>query len=333
MIWKASRILAIALLAAEVSACALDAQPDRAPAIVYECPDGLDIVVRTGPGEIDLFLPDRYAVLRQAQAASGTKYQAGDLGFWSKGDEATLEMGNSRVAGCRRNHARAPWEGARLRGAAFRATGNEPGWHLEIYPGSQITFVTDLGETELQTTAPEPELDHSTGVRVYHADAEAHDLRITIEAEACRDSMSGARFSSTVHVALDGREYRGCGRELGPVFAGRWRLERFGGGDTARAPVEGSEPSLLLDAWGLVSGSGGCNRFSGGYEFAERPSLSFRPLASTMMACSEPLGSQESRFLDALANTNGYRISGSELSLVDREAAVLLVFSSAGQTP
>lgn len=39
-------------------------------------------------------------------------------------------------------------------------------------------------------------------------------IMVQIEGTACRDSMSGERFESTVTVTLNGKSYRGCGHAL-----------------------------------------------------------------------------------------------------------------------
>lgn len=73
---------------------------------VYECAsEGFAFTIRTGPGEIALWLPERfdnrYLVLGQVRAASGAKYQDGDVMVWTKGAEAALAIGGESFAGCR----------------------------------------------------------------------------------------------------------------------------------------------------------------------------------------------------------------------------------------
>ena len=59
--------------------------------LVYECAD-YEFVARLGPGEMAIWLEDRYMILSQVRAASGVKYQEGDTEFWMKGDEASLKL-------------------------------------------------------------------------------------------------------------------------------------------------------------------------------------------------------------------------------------------------
>jgi uncharacterized lipoprotein YbaY len=106
------------------------------------------------------------------------------------------------------------WEVARRRGVDFRATGNEPGWWLEIAEGERIAFATDYGATRVVAPAPPPRVEAAAARTTYHAVAEAHDLAVVIEARPCRDDMSGEAFEAAVTVTLDGRVHRGCGRAL-----------------------------------------------------------------------------------------------------------------------
>ena len=88
--------------------------------------------------------------------------------------------------------------------------------------------------------------------------------------------------------------------------------------------VGGSGQTLLLDG-GHASGSGGCNRFAGGYAFAHGRA-SFEPLASTRMA--EPAVLQaESDFLSALERTVHASLANGELVLADTAGTELLRFA------
>lgn len=79
--------------------------------MVYDC-NGFDFVTRLGPGEMALWLPQRYLVLSQVRSGSGAKYQEGDVIFWSKGNEAMLQLGDVTHHDCRLQPGRVPWEEA-----------------------------------------------------------------------------------------------------------------------------------------------------------------------------------------------------------------------------
>lgn len=191
-----------------------DYSPDPRPlgkTMVYECAD-YEFIARLGPGEMAVWLEDRYIILSRVRSASGVKYEEGSTVFFSKGDEAMLELDGERYTSCELAPARAPWEDARRRGVNFRAVGNEPGWHLEIQQGRQILFVSDYGMRRVMVPDPGEKLDGE--VRIFHATTDSHDLRVHIVEEDCRDTMKGDRYPSEVSVQINGKLYLGCGRDL-----------------------------------------------------------------------------------------------------------------------
>lgn len=104
------------------------------------------------------------------------------------------------------------WNEARRRGVDFRASGNEPGWYLEIFSGDSLRLVADYGERRVNAPVGPPVLTDS--MRAWQAQSETYHLSIIAEPLPCTDSMSGMRHPSTVTVILDGRAYHGCGRDL-----------------------------------------------------------------------------------------------------------------------
>lgn len=78
-------------------------------------------------------------------------------------------------------------------------------------PHPQPSRRPPLRENEAVTPAPTPKTDPETGARVYHAVADANDLRVAIERTPCTDVMSGKPFATTVTVTLNGQTYGGCG--------------------------------------------------------------------------------------------------------------------------
>jgi heat shock protein HslJ len=79
---------------------------------------------------------------------------------------------------------------------------------------------------------------------------------------------------------------------------------------------------LTLDgAQNRYSGSSGCNRLNGGFKL-DGHSLHFKATASTMMACPEPLMTQEQAFTKMLQSVTGYRISGRTLELLAGDKTV-----------
>jgi putative lipoprotein len=195
--------------------------PDPRPlarTLVYQCPgpggEVHEFVARLGPGEMALWLADRYLVLSRVHSASGVKYQEGDVMFWMKGEGAMLDAGAERYRDCRRVPAREPWEDARRRGVSFRATGHGPGWFLELSREGGLLYVGDDGATRLQSSAVDRET--AKGVITLQGSADGHQLRVEVVEGVCTDSMQGATFPRHVTVQVDGERYRGCGMDLPP---------------------------------------------------------------------------------------------------------------------
>ena len=79
---------------------------------------------------------------------------------------------------------------------------------------------------------------------------------------------------------------------------------------------------------GRVSGSDGCNRYNTTYA-ADGTNLLFdQPIATTMMACPEPIMVQATAYLQALGQTATYQNDGQQLSLLDASGKELVTFAA-----
>lgn len=108
--------------------------------------------------------------------------------------------------------ARDVWHAAQLRGVAFRAIGQEPGWLLEITNGEEILLVTDYGSTRTSMPYVEPVVYQEERRTQYVVDS--HDTVVEIRGEPCTDTMSGESFEVSVTLFLKDKELHGCGRAL-----------------------------------------------------------------------------------------------------------------------
>jgi membrane-bound inhibitor of C-type lysozyme len=191
-------------------------QPDQSDAktYVYECSDGYGFVARIQMEKVWLFLPEKTISLPHVLSGSGAKYSEDQITYWSKGDEALLEIGDEKHTKCKNNRAMAIWEDAKLRGVDFRAIGNEPGWNLEIIKSNKIVFVGDYGQQRYEFITTEPSIDPQSRTTAYDVQNDTHELSVIIKGRRCRDTMSGEQFETTVTVILDGKKYRGCGKAL-----------------------------------------------------------------------------------------------------------------------
>lgn len=107
----------------------------------------------------------------------------------------------------------------------------------------------------------------------------------------------------------------GCSSISG-AFAGASTLTGTSWQLTELAGQPGARQTLQFDSsQGRVSGNGGCNNFSGGYQWSGK-SLKMGPLASTRRGCVDDTTSrQESAFLKALEDTRTWQVDGKVLIL------------------
>jgi heat shock protein HslJ len=113
-----------------------------------------------------------------------------------------------------------------------------------------------------------------------------------------------------------------------PLAGTTWTLSSIAAGDAVMSVVSGTEITTVFAADETVSGSAGCNSFSGMYTLAG-DRLSFSPLATTKMACAGYVMTQERVFLDAMSKVSSFTIEGAQLTLQDRSGAMLLGFDGA----
>lgn len=89
------------------------------------------------------------------------------------------------------------------------ARGTEPFWGVEV---------NDAGIVWRQPSEPKeislgvPQTQDAEGTVRYHASNNGHTLELLVDAQACRDAMSGEFFAYSARAVLDGKEFTGCAR-------------------------------------------------------------------------------------------------------------------------
>ena len=105
-----------------------------------------------------------------------------------------------------------------------------------------------------------------------------------------------------------------------------WKLVSLGERPVAAPERQGEAHLILHPADGRVSGSGGCNRFTGSYEL-DGEKLTFGSIAGTLMAC--PAGMDiEREFLAALKEARKARVLVQQLQLFDAVGEPLTRFEA-----
>ena len=170
--------------------------------------------------------------------------------------------------------------------ATYMALGTEPGWTLEITPGL-LNYTGDYGDTKI--LEPNPGARSSFNSERYAGKR----LAVDVTHAECSDGMSDRRYRDTVTVTADGKTVKGCGGGIlapGELAETNWTFVSIGG-----TPVAADRPTSLAFDGKKLSGSAGCNRFSGTYTSDGR-TLRAGPLMATEMACPGAGMRQEGAF-------------------------------------
>ena len=95
--------------------------------------------------------------------------------------------------------------------------------------------------------------------------------------------------------------------------------------------VAGTGISAQFTSDGKVSGSAGCNQYTGKYTVSGS-NITFDPsIATTMMACPQPVMDQESAYLKMLGEAKTYSVKGDELILTGADNAKLATYKAQTQ--
>jgi len=92
------------------------------------------------------------------------------------------------------------------------------------------------------------------------------------------------------------------------------------GGVTTR--VKGTAVTLVFGADGTLSGSAGCNNYTGRYEINDKQVKLPSAFASTRKMCAADVMDQEQAFFRALSISTSARIEGDRLELRDAAGAL-----------
>lgn len=95
-----------------------------------------------------------------------------------------------------------------------------------------------------------------------------------------------------------------------------WHLVSYGPINQQIPAEEGVTTLVQFSADGQVSGSFGCNQFSGQYR-VKGNSITFEKIISTLMACQEPQMSQESTGYQIFTGTARFELDGNSLIIQD----------------
>jgi heat shock protein HslJ len=135
----------------------------------------------------------------------------------------------------------------------------------------------------------------------------------TVGFTACgSDDDSGGDTTATTGVVTEGA-----------VEGITWTVTELNG----EAPPDGVTATLLFDG-ATVSGSSGCNNYSGGATFDEDVVAISEGLAGQMMACEPAISEFEAAYLAMLADASIFAVEGDTMTFSNDSDTVLATFTS-----
>jgi len=213
-------LVSLLALGAVISCANAKRDPDSSSTYSYRCAGEDQVIVVTVNGDRGYLFSSQASSAMQRQP--GTPAFAGDDVYYlpdqprelAPGQTAEITINGKRLVNCKNNPRAAVWEAAKLRGASYRAVGQEPPWLLEIHRDSGFLLVTEYGEKRQRFPYVEPVTDTVQKSASYTSAANGDGIRITLRGGDCRDSMSGEVFHSQVEISWREQTLRGCGRAL-----------------------------------------------------------------------------------------------------------------------
>ncbi len=285
---------------------AVDEAANGTPETLYQCGDARISTLMNTDGTLLLMFDGEQKILKPSQAASGSKYEnpAEETVFWNKGYNATFEWHGqtyptcSKMIGSASSSLTGPAPASNKSLPSFVATGNTPAWYLLMEDGN-TTLIMEHGKRTLNF--PRPDATELGVSRIY----KFGDLEVVVRKMACTDSADGKELANQVKIIESGKEYMGCGEERShtpdeikkEVLNAEWTVKSMSKvGALAEAPV-----TFRLDDAGRITGSTGCNRYSGDYSLNDQKFAVTTSLATTKRACmTAALAKQERTYMELI---------------------------------
>ena len=143
-----------------------------------------------------------------------------------------------------------------------------------------------------------------------------------------------AAFEQVTGWSLDGEELVLADDEDAELLrfeagtpVGSWEATAFLSGDAVVTPIAGTELTATYGEDDALTGSAGCNRFTGSYS-TDGGTIEIGELATTRKLCPEPAGvmEQETAYLAALQSAASFRVNGSALLLLSPDGTNVASF-------
>ena len=133
---------------------------------------------------------------------------------WELPNLALMDRNNSKTEIMTKDSGKKTTSFERKKIVKLRASGNEPGWILDLEYQGDILLKTNYGRDTFHFKTPEPIEDPKTGRTIFRIKKDKLQITIIIEKLSCTDTMSGEIFENRVSIQMDGEIWQGCGNYL-----------------------------------------------------------------------------------------------------------------------
>lgn len=215
-------------------------------------------------------------------------------------------------------------------GIDFKGGGVEPFWSLKIDEEKGMYFELAGNELKFETDAPIVKPTDKMSGRIYTAESEKFNLRVTILKETCSDGMSDLQYPYSLKVSItrkgykEIREFTGCGNyTYNPLLNDIWALVNFKGKDIKGYKGLNTKPYMEIHiSESKIMGNASCNEFFGNAEVIGDKISFGDKMTQTKMNCSEM--NLEIDFLWALSGKiYKYKIEKMKLYLTENDSVIM----------
>lgn len=116
-----------------------------------------------------------------------------------------------------------------------------------------------------------------------------------------------------------------CSGNPSASLAGTWKLISYGSPASPTPAVPDVDASVIFGSDGTLSGNVGCNSFNGSYK-VDGETVTFGAIASTLMACADPIAQQEGMVFNVFVNTATFELDGNTLTVISADGNSVVVF-------
>ncbi len=138
--------------------------------------------------------------------------------------------------------------------------------------------------------------------------------------------MKKTLFVLIASLVLAGFALSACSGGSSASIVGEWKLVSYGSPSNSTSAVPGVDTSISFGSDGRLNGNVGCNSFGGDYKVADGK-ITFGSMMTTLMACEDTVGKQESAVLAVFANTASFSLKGDTLTITSADGSSVVTLA------